>query len=45
MGKTFMIDIFKINQQKFNNSPETLGYHHNLIISPNMACEVLTKSS
>ena len=31
VGKMFVIiDRFKINQPKFNNSPGTLSYHHNL---------------
>ena len=45
VGKMLMLDRFKINQQKFNNSLGTLGYHYNLIIFPNMACKMLIESS
>ena len=45
VGRMLMIDRFKINHQKFNNSIGILGYHHNLIIFPNMACEMLIESS
>ena len=41
MGRMFIIDRFKINQQFL----ETLGYHHNLIIFPSMTYEVLIESS
>ena len=44
-GRMLMINRFKINQQKFSNSLGILGYHHNLIIFPNMACEMLIESS
>ena len=45
VGRMLMLDRFKINQQKFNNSLGTLDYHHNLIIIPNMACEMFIESS
>ena len=45
MGKMLVIDRFKINQEKFYNSLRTLGYHYNLIIFPNIAYEMLIKSS
>ena len=45
MGTMLMLDRFKINQHKFNNSLGTLGYHHNLKIFPSMACEILIEGS
>ena len=45
VDRMLTIDRFKINQQKFNNSLGTLGYHHNLIIFPNIACKMLIESS
>ena len=39
-----MLDRLKINQQKFSNSQRTLSYHHNLIIFPNMVCEMLIEN-
>ena len=40
-----MMNRYKINQHKFKNSLGTLSYHHNLIIFPNIACEMLIESS
>ena len=45
MGRMLMLGRFKINQQKFNNFLGTLSYHYNLIIFPNMTCEMLIESS
>ena len=45
MGRMLMIARFKRNQQKFSISLGILGYHHNLIIFSNMACEMLIESS
>ena len=44
LGKMFMIDKFKINQQKFNNSLKFM-YYHILIIFPNMAYKMLIERS
>ena len=41
MGRMFMVGRIKINEHKFNNILKILVYHYILIISPNMACEVL----
>ena len=50
MGKILMLDKFKINKQKFNNSLKRLFEVHRellnfkiifLIIFPNMACKML----
>ena len=45
MIRMLMLDRFKINQQKFSNSLGTLGYYYNLIIFPNIVCEMLIESS
>ena len=45
VGRMLMIDRFKINQYKFDNSLGTSNYYHNLIIFSNMACEMLIESS
>ena len=45
MHRMLILDRFKINQQKFNNSLGTSSYQHNLIIFPKMAYEMLIGSS
>ena len=45
MGRMLMINQLKINHQKFNSSIGILNSLHNLIIFPNMACEILIESS
>ena len=45
MGKMFMKDRFKINQQKFNNFLKLQAITTISLSFPNMAYEVLTDSS
>ena len=45
MGRMLKLDRFKINQIGICQFSRNFNYHHNLIIYPNMACEMLIESS